>query len=116
MTAQPERTAPAPGSWDVTWNHGRSGEPPLQIHAYADHTVVLRQSKSTSFEAPFLFLLFGADRALLLDSGAVADPQVFPLRTTIDRLVDEWLERHPREGYELVIAHTHGHGDHVGGV
>ena len=107
--------APRLGSWDVSWNHGRSGEPPLQVHAYDENTVVLRQSKTTSYEAPFLFLLFGTDRALLLDSGATEDPQVFPLRTTVDRLVDEWLARHPRDGYELVIAHTHGHGDHVAG-
>jgi glyoxylase-like metal-dependent hydrolase (beta-lactamase superfamily II) len=37
------------------------------------------------------------------------------LRETVDGLVTEWLERHPREGYELVVAHTHGHGDHVAG-
>jgi len=102
----------------VTWNHGaastrRDADPALQVYAYAEHTVILRQSKGTSYEAPFLFLLFGNDRALLLDTGATDDPAVFPLRATVDRLVAEWLERHPREGYELVVAHTHGHGDHV---
>jgi glyoxylase-like metal-dependent hydrolase (beta-lactamase superfamily II) len=112
--------APVSGSLDVVWNHGTRGrrsapEPALQIHHYDEHTVILRQSKTVNYEAPFLFLLFGNKRALLLDSGATQDPERFPLRATVDRLVTEWLERHPRDGYELVVAHTHGHGDHVAG-
>ena len=26
-----------------------------------------------------------------------------------------WLEAHPCAGYQLVVAHTHAHGDHVAG-
>jgi hydroxyacylglutathione hydrolase len=104
---------PVTGSLDVTWNHGRRGEPLIQIHRYDEHTVILRQSKRVDYEAPFIFLLFGNDRALLLDTGATADPALFPLRATVDSLVDSWLAEHPRESYELVVAHTHGHGDHV---
>lgn len=48
------------------------------MHAYSEHTVILRQNKSVHFEAPFLFLLFGNERALLLDTGATADPAHFP--------------------------------------
>jgi len=112
--------APVAGNLDVHWNHGvrRKGgatEPKIQVHAYDEHTCILRQSKTTSYEAPFLYLLFGNDRAILFDTGATADPEVFPLRETVDRLVAGWLDRHPRENYELVVAHTHGHGDHVAG-
>jgi glyoxylase-like metal-dependent hydrolase (beta-lactamase superfamily II) len=96
----------------VRWNHGQSAEPPIQIHAYEESTLILRQSKSTSYEAPFLYLLFGDDRALLLDSGASEDPAVFPLRATVDHLI---AERHPEPGYGLVVAHSHPHGDHVAG-
>ena len=98
-----------------TWIHGAPGEPPIQIHWYDERTVILRQAKSLNYEAPFLFLLFGAERALLLDTGATEDPERFPLRPTVDRLIDEWLSRHPVDGYELVVAHSHGHGDHVAG-
>jgi len=109
--------APAPGSLDVRWIHGSAGEPLIQVHRYDPHTVILRQSKLVSYEAPFLFLLFGNDRALLLDSGATKDPDRFPLRATVDRLIGEWLAEHHRAktDYDLVIAHTHGHGDHVAG-
>lgn len=112
--------APVAGSLDVVWQHGtrrgkRGSEPAIQVHHYDEHTVILRQSKTTNYEAPFLFLLFGNQRALLLDSGATKDPDEFPLRRTVDDLIAAWLERHPRDGYELVVAHTHGHGDHVAG-
>ncbi|WP_329569644.1 MBL fold metallo-hydrolase [Kitasatospora sp. NBC_01266] len=116
--------APITGSLAVSWIHGAPGrrpadDPAIQIHHYDEHTVILRQSKSVNYEAPFIFLLFGNDRALLLDTGATADPDLFPLRATVDRLIAEWLDRNPAEHdegrapYELVIAHTHGHGDHV---
>ncbi|MCF4121201.1 MBL fold metallo-hydrolase [Antribacter sp. KLBMP9083] len=105
---------------DVHWIHGtprRGGaaDPPLQVHHHGPDTVILRQSRSVTFEAPFLYLLFGADRAFLLDTGATQDPATFPLRETVDRLVEEWLAEHPHAGYELVVAHTHSHRDHVAG-
>jgi len=40
--------APAPGSLDVSWNHGspgrRTSEPSIQVHGYDEHTFILRQS------------------------------------------------------------------------
>ena len=122
MTGVVDFTAGAPvvGNLNVCWIHGTrkgsgSADPPLQVHAYDEHTYLLRQSKDVTYEAPFLYLLFGNDRALLLDTGATKDPARFPLRETVDRLIDAWLAEHPRDGYELVVAHTHGHGDHVAG-
>lgn len=110
--------APVAGSLDVVWGHGtRSGqpgsEPPIQVHWYDERTVIMRQSKTLSYEAPFMYLLFGDERALLLDTGATQDPELFPLRATVDALVGEWLAGRPHEGYELVVAHSHAHGDHV---
>ena len=111
--------SPIAGDLDVRWIHGapkgEATDPPIQIHLYDEHTVILRQSMSVSHEAPFMYLLFGRDRALLLDTGATEDPGAFPLRETVDNLISTWLEDHPREGYELVVAHTHAHGDHVAG-
>ena len=110
--------APVTGSLDVQWIHGsrsarRNADPRIQVHAYDPHTFVLRQSKAVHYEAPFLYLLLGNDRALLLDTGATADPAAFPLRETVDGILRDWLAAHPRESYQLVVAHTHGHGDHV---
>ncbi len=111
---------PVGGDLPALWIHGappgvRSDDPPIQVHRHDEHTLVLRQSKALTYEAPFLFLLFGNDRVLLLDSGDVSDPARMPLRETVDALVEGWLTDHPRDGYELVVAHSHAHGDHVRG-
>lgn len=117
---------PASGTLPARWIHGQPrkstvSDPPLQVHHVDPHTVLLRQSKQLTFEAPFLYLLFGNDTALLLDTGAVRDAHRMPLRRTVDELVADWLRLHRSEPegsqipYRLVVAHTHGHGDHVGG-
>ena len=111
---------PVRGDLDVRWIHGsrrrkHNNDPPFQVHRYDPHTYVLRQSKALSAEAPFLYLLFGSDRAVLFDTGAAKHTVDNPLRETIDGITDTWLAEHPREGYQLVVAHTHGHLDHVAG-
>jgi hypothetical protein len=57
-------------------------DPHIQVHAYDEHTCILRQNMAVNHEAPFMFLLFGNSRALLLDTGATASPEYFPLRAT----------------------------------
>jgi hydroxyacylglutathione hydrolase len=76
-------------------------------------TIVLRQHISVNYEAPFIYLLFGAKRALLLDTGATSDAAKFGLRSAVDDLVETWLAANPSPEYELVVAHSHAHGDHV---
>ena len=76
------------GPLAVRWNHGvRPGsgdrEPAIQVHRQDDHTFVLRQSKTVSYEVPFLYLFFGNVRALLLDTAATGDPARFPGREEI---------------------------------
>src|SRR3546814_10183202 len=66
-----------PGSLDVQWNAGAADcaatpQAPLQVHVYEAQTFILRQSPCADFEANFLYLLVGSDRALLIDTGAVA--------------------------------------------
>lgn len=112
--------APVEGDLDVRWIHGAppgrpNSDPAIQVHRYDEHTYLLRQSMAASYEAPFLYLFFGNERALLLDTGASKEPAAFPLRETVDSTMADWLARHPRPDYELIVAHTHGHGDHVAG-
>jgi hydroxyacylglutathione hydrolase len=108
------------GDLDVRWIHGSprragSADPAFQAHRYDAHTYVLRQSKALSTEAPFLYLLFGNERVILFDTGASKKMVDNPLRETVDEIIEMWLGEHPREGYELVVGHTHGHSDHVAG-
>jgi glyoxylase-like metal-dependent hydrolase (beta-lactamase superfamily II) len=91
------------------WINGVStGEPPMQVQRYDEDTYVIRQSIRTNFEGPFLFVLFGSARALLIDTGAGG----LKVRPTIDRVIAEWAARHHRTSIPLVVSHSHSHGDH----
>jgi glyoxylase-like metal-dependent hydrolase (beta-lactamase superfamily II) len=83
-------------------------EPQMQVQRYDADTFVIRQSIRTNFEGPFLYLLFGRDRALLLDSGAGG----LQIRPTVERVIADWLAAHGRASIPLVVAHSHSHGDH----
>ncbi|MFD7447515.1 MBL fold metallo-hydrolase [Kitasatospora sp. NPDC059827] len=112
--------APIARPLDVPWIHGSPSakhdtDPEIQTHEYDEHTVILRQNKAVHYEASFLFLLFGAERAVLIDTGATAEPEYFPLRETVDGLITQWLARNPRDHYPLLVLHTHPHGDHIAG-
>lgn len=114
--------APVGRPLDVRWIHGsvsskHNTDPDIQVHWYDDDTVILRQNKAVHYEAPFLFLLFGSERAMLLDTGATSAEQYFPLRAVVDSLIATWLERHSGDDrdYGLLVLHTHSHDDHVAG-
>src|SRR5215471_10747968 len=91
------------------WIDGTSAsEPQMQVQRYDADTFVIRQSVKTNFEAPFLYLMFGKYRALLLDTGAGG----LSVRPTVDGVIADWLKAHHRTSIPLVVAHSHGHGDH----
>jgi glyoxylase-like metal-dependent hydrolase (beta-lactamase superfamily II) len=91
------------------WINGVSlNEAQMQVQRYDQDTYVIRQSIRTNFEGPFLYLLFGRDRVLLIDTGAGG----LNVRPTIDRVIAEWAARHHRMSIPLVVAHSHSHGDH----
>ncbi|MGP8000631.1 MAG: MBL fold metallo-hydrolase [Streptosporangiaceae bacterium] len=104
---------------DVAWIHGSAApkyntDPDIQVHAADEHTYILRQNKAVHYEAPFMFLLFGGAKAVLLDTGATANPDFFPLRRTVDAIIGDWLARHPHpDDYGLLVLHTHSHTDHT---
>src|SRR5215475_7842507 len=107
---------PVPGSLDVHWNEGASDcnatpQEPLQVHKYESQTFILRQNPCADFEANLIYLLIGSEKALLIDTGAVADPKAMPLAKTVLELLPD------REGKKLalLVAHTHRHLDHRAG-
>jgi len=114
--AVPVSGEPVEGTLPLQWNIGAadckaSPQPPLQVHAYEPQTFILRQSPCANFEANFLYLLLGSDKALLIDTGAVADPKEMPLaKTILELLPDKDQKKLP-----LLVAHTHRHLDHRAG-
>ena len=85
--------------------------PPFLVHEYNDTFIILRQSGCTHFEKPFLYLILGSAEALLVDTGAPG--------ADVSAAVDDVLRRHAqrehREPLQLVVVHSHGHGDHTAG-
>ncbi|MGZ0145805.1 MBL fold metallo-hydrolase [Kribbella sp. WER1] len=88
-----------PGHWDDGTD---PATPDHQVHWYDDRTAIIRQALHTSFEGPFLYLLLGTTHALLVDTGTG--------EADLPQLVHSL-----RGDRELIVAHSHGHGDHVGG-
>ncbi len=103
---------PPAGNFPADWIHGGNcaGDPPIQVQPYGPNTWILRQSKCVNFEGPFVFLLFGQDEALLLDTGAAGNP---PMQATVAGLVSAWATAHGKPSLPLLVAHTHSHGDHI---
>lgn len=85
--------------------------PEWQVHEYNPDLYLLRQSGCTDYEKPFLFLFFGKERALLLDTGS-RNGNLVP---TLQRTVHNWLTRNNRTSIPLTVVHTHPHSDHTAG-
>lgn len=85
--------------------------PDWQVHEYNPTFYILRESGCINYEKPFLYLIFGRDRALLVDTGAGASTA----GAEIERLIANWAKRNQRGAPALVVVHSHGHGDHVQG-
>lgn len=107
---------PAPGDMNVHWDAGSAdcqAHPgtALQVHRYDADTYLIRESLCRTYEAPFVYLLIGASRALLIDTGDVADANAMPLAPTVLGLLPQ---AHGKR-LPLLIVHTHGHLDHRSG-
>ena len=87
------------------------GPPAFLVTSYNADFYILRQPACTNFEKPFLYLIFGRKHALLLDSGAGNVDVVTP----VDTLIRAWARANGVADITLIVAHSHGHGDHVAG-
>ena len=103
------RSGSLPAKWITSENCVEV--PDWQVHAYNEDFYILRQSGCVSYEKPFLYLLFGKDKALLEDTGA---PPSDAARVVSD-VIAKWLKRKSQTSIALIVTHSHSHGDHVAG-
>lgn len=102
----------------VKWIHGsikcqENNDPPFQVHQVDQDTYILRQSKCITYEAPFLYLFIGEERAFLLDTGDRITSDV--LQTMVESLLPYPNGNKNGKHFDLIVAHTHGHSDHTYG-
>lgn len=105
-----------PGSLVVHWDEGAanckaSSQPPLQVHPYNPQTFIMRENLCVTFEAPFIYLLIGSSRALLIDTGDVEEASRMPLAQTVMHLISQSASTQ----LPLLVVHTHRHKDHRAG-
>lgn len=103
-----ESDTPAPGNLRFTWIHGSisamaNTDVRIQVHRYNEHTYMLRQNPATHWEAPFMYLLMGNQRAVLLDTGATEEAEYFPLREVVDGVMQRWAYAQGVDLPELVV-------------
>ncbi|WP_299009333.1 MBL fold metallo-hydrolase [uncultured Shewanella sp.] len=97
------------------WAHGTENcednqEPILDVYQHDVSTFIIRQNKCLTFEAPFIYILIGQNKIVVLDTGDIDTDVNFSLYTQIKSTIDlihqdkEWL-----------VIHTHSHNDHLAG-
>ena len=101
----------APGNMRFAWIHGsisamHNTDVRVQVHGYNEHTYILRQNPAVHWEAPFMYLLFGTERALLIDTGATEEAEHFPIRQTVEHLIERWRKANGVGGVDLVVLST----------
>lgn len=104
------RAGTLPASW-ITGGPHCIEAPDFQVHQYNEDFYILRQSGCVNYEKPFLYLLFGNEKALLEDTGANPSNAA----AAVGEVVRKWLALKGRSSISLVVAHSHSHGDHVAG-
>ncbi len=69
--------------------------PEWQVQEYNPNFFILRQSPCTDYEKPFVFLFFGKEKAMLIDTGSRNGNMVPSLKW----VVKNWLKRNGRDEY-----------------
>lgn len=98
------------------WFHGSidcavNEDAAIDVYSHDETTFIFRQNKCLSFEAPFIYVLVGASKVLVLDTGATESPAEFPLFQTVQSAIGE----ETLATKEILIVHSHSHSDHYKG-
>src|SRR6266581_5794701 len=112
--SESDRAGLKPGTLAEPWVTGGPNcvtVPDWQVHEYNEDFYIIRESGCIHYEKPFLYLIFGQQKALLEDTGA-GDVQTGPY---VMGLLAKWAKMKNRATPGLIVIHSHAHGDHVAG-
>jgi glyoxylase-like metal-dependent hydrolase (beta-lactamase superfamily II) len=99
-----------------SWIHGAENcetdkEPVFDVYQHDAQTFILRQNKCLTFEAPFIYVLVGLEKILVLDTGALNDESSVSLYDELEGVIgkDELASK------QILVMHSHSHSDHYQG-
>jgi len=96
------------GSQDCEANKDKA----IEVFQYDDSSYVLRQNKCLNYEAPFIYVLVGDDKILVVDTGATESAKKFPIYKTIQSLNQKHSAQDNTNEREILVIHSHSHSDH----
>lgn len=104
----------------MQWLHGSKSckhnqSPSIQVVQADASSYVIRQNKCTTFEAPFIYVLFGSEKVLIVDTGAIESPDESPVYKTIETLIVAQQFKLSNAADKLLVVHSHSHSDHTKG-
>src|SRR5258708_637105 len=86
-------------------------QPEWRLHEYNEDFYIIRESGCVHYEKPFLYLIFGKDKVMLMDTGAGTTE----LAAFVDSAIARWLQRKKRSDIKFMVMHSHGHRDPIAG-
>jgi hydroxyacylglutathione hydrolase len=119
FASENNRSGLVPGTLSEPWVTGGPNcvsVPDWQVHEYNEDFYILRESGCINAEKPFLYLIFGEEKAMLEDTGvayATPDHAVIPTAPVVMDLMARWAKRKNHAPVPLVVIHSHSHADHT---
>jgi hydroxyacylglutathione hydrolase len=98
------------------WIHGSEDcktnqDPAFDVYKHDVNSFIIRQNKCLTFEAPFIYILVGKQKILVIDTGDLSNNPAFSLHTELEKtLGNEQLAIK-----QVLVIHSHGHSDHYQG-
>jgi glyoxylase-like metal-dependent hydrolase (beta-lactamase superfamily II) len=98
------------------WIHGSEDcktnkDSVFDVYKHDDHSFIIRQNKCLTFEAPFIYVLIGNQKVLVLDTGALNNDPAFSLYAELEKI----LGKEQLSLKKILVVHSHGHSDHYKG-
>ena len=114
QSPQPDGAGVRSGKLPKAWRTGGptcGDAPEWEVQEYNPDLYIFRENGCVNFEKPFLYLFFGRDKALLIDTGA-GETHV---GAAVSDAIKTWADRNHRAEPALLVGHSHSHDDHTAG-
>jgi glyoxylase-like metal-dependent hydrolase (beta-lactamase superfamily II) len=111
---QPDGGGVRAGTLPKAWRTGGpacDSQQEWEVHEYNADLFILRENGCVNYEKPFLYLYFGSQKALLIDTGAGKTH----VATAVSDVIDRWAAANHKPAPPLIVGHSHSHDDHTAG-